>query len=52
MIRQAFNNDCFIPKSVDAIVRIVRQSQNYRIRAPHGGEAWKLLRRHMNLQEG
>ncbi|MFC1491783.1 hypothetical protein ACFLQ0_04265 [Nitrospinota bacterium] len=51
MFKQAFNSDWFLPKSVDALVQIVRQSQNFRMRAPHGGVAWRLLREHLGLPE-
>ncbi len=49
MLKQAFNKYCFGEEAVNALVQIAEASDNFKIRAPHGGEAWKLLKEHMNI---
>ena len=51
MLSQSFNRHLFSENCVDALVRIARSSENFRLRAPHGGEAWRILRGHLGLED-
>ncbi len=52
MVRQAMNLKNTGEEGVDALVRMARSARNFRLRAPHGGVAWELLREHLGLREG
>jgi hypothetical protein len=51
MLGQSFNNQHMGKKAVEAVIQIATGSQTFRLRAPHGGVAWELLRAHLNLPE-
>ena len=51
MLGQSFNNEHMGKKGVEALIQIATSSQTFRLRAPHGGVAWELLRAHLNLPE-
>ncbi|MBT3349693.1 MAG: hypothetical protein HOC91_13390 [Nitrospinaceae bacterium] len=51
MIKMAFNKHRFGEEVVDALVQIAKASENFKIRSPHGGEAWKLLKEHMDISK-
>lgn len=55
MVRHAINlakhpDDDWGVRGLDAIVRMVRLAENLKLRAPHAGKAWRLLREHLNIQ--
>ncbi len=52
MVKQAMNLKQAGEEGVDALVRMARSARNFRLRAPHGGVAWELLREHLGMQEG
>ena len=37
-------------RGLDTIVHMVRSAENLKLQAPHAGEAWKLLHKHLNIQ--
>lgn len=49
MLKQSFNRRRYGEAAVNAIIEIAGASENFKIRSPHGGEAWKLLKEHMDL---
>ncbi len=49
MLGQAFNNEFMERSAVEAVIQIAMASQTFRLRAPHGGVAWGLLRSHLDL---
>lgn len=51
MLGQSFNNQFMEKKAVEALIQIATSSQTFRLRAPHGGVAWELLRGHLGLQD-
>jgi hypothetical protein len=51
MVKHGMNLKELGEAGVDAIVGIARAGKNYRLRAPHGGLAWDLLRAHLDITE-
>lgn len=51
MMRHSFNEAFLQQRTLDVLIQIVESSDVYRLRAPHGGVAWELLRDHLNLPE-